>query len=224
MQIDTITIEPESPATASVIFLHGLGANGHDFEPLVPRWQAQLAVPTRFILPHAPAQPITVNNGYVMPAWYDIAGVNLTDREDAVGIKRSATLINSLIETQIQQGISSQRIILAGFSQGGAMALYTGLRFAKPLAGMLALSCYLPLIDSTQAEAQPQNQSTPIFMAHGRFDPLVNMNWALYSQEYLNKHGYQVTWRDYPVEHAVCEQEIEDIGQWMAQVLRESAS
>ena len=206
-------------ADASVIWLHGLGADGHDFAPIV----AELALPetlaVRFVLPHAPQRPVTINNGYVMPAWYDIRGTDFTATEDAEGIERTRRHIEALIARERQRGVSAERIVLAGFSQGGAIALHTGLRHPERLAGILALSTYLPLADRLPHERHPANADTPIFMAHGRHDPIVPLPLADASRQRLEALGYAIEWHTYPMEHSVCPDEIADIRAWLLRIL-----
>ena len=202
-----------------VIWLHGLGADGFDFVPLVPELHLPAAPPVRFVFPHAPHQPVTVNGGYVMRAWYDIVAPDLRARQDAEGIKRSQQALIALIQEQIDQGIAAKHIVLAGFSQGGAVALYTALRYAEPLAGVLALSTYLPLADTSAAELQAGNVGVPIFMAHGDADPIVPLDAAVQSRRWLQELGLNVEWHEYAMQHSVCHEEIGHIGQWLQQVL-----
>lgn len=212
---------PRGPATASVILLHGLGADGHDFAPIVP----ELGLPPdhrlRFVFPHAPEQAVTINGGMVMPAWYDIAEVDITARQDAVGIRASATRLAALIDRERQRGVETQRIVVAGFSQGGAIALHAGLRHAEPLAGILALSTYLPLADSLVQEASPANQNVPIFMGHGLYDPVVPFVHGSRSCRLLEDMGYPARLRSYRMEHTVCAEEVHDIAVWLREVLQE---
>jgi phospholipase/carboxylesterase len=212
---NAIIINPPQPATASVIWLHGLGANGHDFEPIVPELPQNITRYTRFIFPHAPARPITINGGMVMPGWYDVLGMDLTVPEDEPGIRESENLICNYLAQEIEQGIATQRIILAGFSQGGAIALQTGLRYPQPLAGIMALSTYLPLINTVAQERHLANQTIPIFMAHGQQDSVIALLHAQRSHAYLAELGYRVEWHDYPMAHQVNEAEISDIGYWL---------
>ncbi len=218
--LETIEIETAPNPAASVIWLHGLGADGNDFVPVVQ--ELDLSLPVRFIFPHAPMQPVTINNGAVMRAWYDISIDDLAGnarRADEKGVRASQAAIGKLIEREIDRKISSKNILLAGFSQGGAMALQTGLRYPQRLAGVLALSCYLPLTDSLPQEAAPANAKTPIFMAHGIHDPVVPYAMGSSSHELLGKLGYSVEWHDYPMQHTVSLEEIQDIGIWLKRVL-----
>jgi len=211
--LDYIEMNPMSDPIASVIWMHGLGADGHDFETIVPELNLPSESPIRFIFPHAPMRPVTLNNGYVMRAWYDIPQMNIREEQDEQGIKASAQLITQLIEQEKKQGLKSEQIILAGFSQGGAMALYTGLRYPEKLGGILALSTYLPL-DQKLDEFSAVNRAIPIMMAHGTMDPLIPLSFAELSRDLLVKAGYQVDWHTYPMQHSVCPQEIQDISAW----------
>lgn len=212
-----VEIDPPTPPQAVVIWLHGLGADGHDFEPLVP--QFQLPIPVRFVFPHAPRRPVTVNGGYVMRAWYDIAAFDLSRGEDQAGIHESAQRLEALIEREIANGIAPQRIVLAGFSQGGALALHAGLRYPQRLAGILALSTYLPLADTLAAEAHAANRDVPIFMAHGNQDGVVPLPHGLIAQRRLTELGYAVEWHVYEMPHSLCNEEIADIAGWLARIL-----
>ena len=214
-----IELETSPNPTCSVIWLHGLGADGNDFVPIIPELHLPEYPAIRFIFPSAPIMPVTVNGGYVMPAWYDIIGRNLMDQEDADGIKRSAASIIELIEREVERGIDYQHIALAGFSQGCAMALYIGLRLAHPLAGIVALSGYLPLALSLNIEKHSANQNTPIFMAHGTYDPVVSLDRAQASHALLEKLGYHVDWNEYPMEHSVNHEELKDISRFLQEVL-----
>ena len=219
MEQDTIIINPKSSVTHAIIWLHGLGADGSDFVPLIP----QLALPQdhsiRFIFPHAPVRPVTINNGFEMPAWFDIISLERTEKQDEQGIKQTQQTIEALIQEQLDQGIPSNNIFLAGFSQGGAMALYTALRYDKPLAGIVALSTYLPLADALDNEANAANKATPIFMAHGNFDNVVLPEWGTRTKQRLQKNGYQLQWHDYDMDHSVCQQEISDLASWLQERL-----
>ena len=214
-----ITIETAPNPTAAVIWLHGLGADGNDFAGLVPQLDLSGLPPIRFIFPHAPSIPVTLNNGYVMPAWYDILGTQLQRVEDAVGIRKSGLDVEALIADQVAQGIPPSRIVLAGFSQGCAMVLHTGLRYPKTLAGIMALSGYLPLADTVAAEKNPANQATPIFMAHGTMDPMIELGRAEASRDALIAQGCTVQWKTYQMPHSVHPREVADIGHFLRTVL-----
>ena len=201
---------------ASVIWLHGLGADGYDFEPIVEK----LDVPNvRYILPHAPEMPVTRNSGYIMPAWYDLYGLTGNSQEDENGIRTTQQYINSLIENEINRGIASERIVIAGFSQGGAIALHTGLRYPKKLAGILALSTYLPLKTKLATEAHLVNTGIPIFMAHGIFDDIISLDMCKLSLNTLQNNHFSVDWHEYNMAHSVCVEEINDIRTFLKQVL-----
>jgi phospholipase/carboxylesterase len=211
--LETVEITTDDHPQAAVIWMHGLGADGNDFVPIVRELDLSDCPAIRFVFPHAETIPVTINNGYVMRAWYDILGMDLVRREDEVGLRKSQQQIEQLIAREIERGIPAERIILAGFSQGCAMTLQTGLRYPKKLAGMLCLSGYLPLADKLPAERSEANRSTPIFMAHGRVDPVVQIARAETSRDFLTSLGYAVDWKDYSMPHSVCEEEIDDIGQ-----------
>jgi len=217
--LEYIEVETAPNPTVAVIWLHGLGADGNDFVPAVRELALDGCPPIRFIFPHAETMPVTVNNGYVMRAWYDIFGADLTRREDEAGLRKSQAAIEELIVAQNNAGIACERIVLAGFSQGCAMALQTGLRYPEKLAGLLCLSGYLPLANALAAERSQANQSTPIFMAHGTGDPVVPIRRASESRDVLQGLGYNVQWHEYPMPHSVYPEEIVDIGLWMNQVL-----
>ena len=218
--LDALEVEigPDSAGApdASIIWLHGLGADGHDFEPIVPELPLPSGLRARFVFPHAPVQSVTINYGHVMPAWYDVYG---DGRQDADGIRVSQGRIEALIARERARGVSTQRIVLAGFSQGGAIALQTGLRHPERLAGILALSTYLPLAETLGAEAAAANRDVPIFMAHGPEDPVIPLQRAVISRDQLRKLGYPVEWHEYPMPHAVCPEEIADVGAWLGRVL-----
>lgn len=216
--LPAVIIDPKD-AEYSVIWLHGLGADGHDFEPIVAELDFPGKAKTRFVFPHAPSQPVTVNNGYVMPAWYDIIDLEKDTAEDEEGIRASQRQIIALVEHENSLGITSEHIVLAGFSQGGAIALQTALRYKEPLAGLLALSTYLPLHDSLEKEASSSNRHIPLLMAHGEVDPVVPFELAKLSKRRLLDAGYSIEWKTYPMQHSVCPQEITDIGQWLGKVL-----
>ena len=214
-----IEIESAPHPTAAVIWLHGLGADGNDFAGLVPELDLRACPPIRFVFPHAPSLPVTLNGGYVMPAWYDIYSPDLMQRQDAAGIGQSARAINALIEHEIARGIPAHNIVLAGFSQGCAMALHTGLRFPQRLAGIMALSGYLPLADTLLAERHPANTATPLFMAHGSQDPVVLPARGEASRDLLAQLGQPVQWHSYPMAHSVHPREVADIAVFLSHVL-----
>ena len=218
--LDSIEIETGLDPQHAVIWMHGLGADGHDFAPIVPELGLESAPPIRFIFPHAPVQPVTINGGMAMRSWYDIYVADLVRREDESGLRHSQTEIQNLIARENARGIPTERIVLAGFSQGCAMTLQTGLRLPERLAGMICLSGYLPLAGSVAAERHPANQDTPIFMAHGTMDPVVQISRAEASREQLQSLGYKVQWHTYPMPHAVCPDEILAIGEFLRSVLR----
>ena len=218
MSLDTIEIETGAKPGAAVIWLHGLGADGRDFEPIVPELRLPAAKPVRFVFPNAPHRPVTINMGMRMPAWYDILQLG-GGAEDEAGIRESQSALEKLIELQKRDGIPARRIVLAGFSQGGAIVLQTALRHAERLAGVLALSTYLPLRDKLAAEKHAMNAGLPIFMAHGSFDPMIPVPRAAQSRDALQALGYAVEWREYPMPHSVCPEEIGDIAQFLLRVL-----
>lgn len=213
--LDSIILETSKNPDASIIWLHGLGANGHDFESIVPELNLPESLNIRFIFPHAPSMPVTVNGGYVMPAWYDIAGQNILTGEDEVGMRRSQKQIMELIEAEKKKGIPANRIILAGFSQGGAMTLFAGLRYPQKLAGLMVLSGYLPLPEKLTAELSESNSKTSVFMAHGKQDSVVPFEGARISKEFLLKRGIPVEWHEYSMAHSLHPQEIKDISNWL---------
>ena len=213
---DGIVLTPETPAGASVIWLHGLGADGYDFVPIVSELGLPAEAAVRFVFPHAPVRAVTINNGMRMRAWYDIAGVDIGAREDAAGVRESAATVERLIQRERETGLAGNRIVIAGFSQGGAIALHAGLRHAEALAGVLALSTYLPLRGEL-AQAASANRSTPILMCHGRFDPIIPYAVGEGSRDLLRAHGYAVEWRGYDMQHEVCRAEIAAIGAWLAE-------
>jgi phospholipase/carboxylesterase len=216
--LEAIEIETAPQPQASVIWLHGLGADGSDFEPVVNELDLP-AQPLRFVFPHAPLQPVTINGGLVMRAWYDVLGNDLARREDAAGVRASQRHLEALIEREQARGTAPDRIVLAGFSQGGAIALQTGLRHPHRLAGILALSTYVPLAGTLATEAHAANRAVPIFMAHGEFDPIVPLAHARRSHDLLNELAYAVEWHEYPMPHAVCPEELEHVGAWLRRVL-----
>jgi phospholipase/carboxylesterase len=217
--LECIEMQTGPNPTASVIWLHGLGADGNDFAPIVPELNLTGCPDIRFVFPHANTMPVTINNGYVMRAWYDILGADLVRREDEAGIRNSAVQIEALIARERSRGVASNKIVLAGFSQGCAMALFTGLRHAETLAGLVALSGYLPIADKTANEISGANKSTPIFMAHGAQDPVVPQARAEASRELLTGFGYSIEWQSYPMPHSVHPKEIADVAGFMRKVL-----
>ena len=212
--MDAIEITTGESPDLAVIWLHGLGADGHDFGPIVP--ELRLGLPVRFVFPHAPVRPVTINGGMAMRAWYDILGFDRQAKEDAAGIRASAAAVTELIERELARGIASNRIVLAGFSQGGAIALQTALREPRPLAGVLALSTYLPLAATLAAERSEANAGIPIFMAHGTADTVLPLSLAESSRRSLEGLGYAVDWHAYSMPHSVCVEEIGAIGAWLA--------
>lgn len=211
--------KPVDTPTHSIIWLHGLGADGHDFAPIVDQLDKTITNQTRFIFPHAPMIPVTINGGYIMPAWFDIYGVQIDSKIDKKGILKSASTIEKLIEREITRGIASHHIFLAGFSQGAVIALTTGLCYPQPLAGIIALSGYLPLSNEVLAARSEVNQSIPIFIAHGTQDPIVPFVLGQATQSILHTAGYPVDWHTYAMQHSVCAEEINAINDWMRKVL-----
>lgn len=201
-----------------MIWLHGLGADGHDFEPLVPMLGLPRRLAVRFVFPHAPERPVTINTGMRMRAWYDIVRLGAGAEEDSAGIRESQAQLEGLIARERERGIESRRIVLAGFSQGGAIALHTGLRHPERLAGILALSTYLPLAGTLEAERSAASAEVPVFMAHGLHDEMIGIERALASRDALEALGYAVAWHEYPMAHAVCEEEVTAIAGWLVRV------
>ncbi len=210
-----ITLEPVEPAVAAVILLHGLGADGWDFVPIAGELGLPDALPVRFVFPHAPMRPVTVNAGYVMRAWYDIKAFTPEGRADTAGLAESVQRINTCLEQQVARGVESDRIVLAGFSQGGAVALECGLRYPRRLAGLLALSTYLPFPARLAAEKAAANAALPILVCHGRMDPVVPVAMGLEARDVLVALGYVVEWREYPMQHEVCAPELAEIARWL---------
>ncbi len=217
--LETIEITSAENPTAAVIWLHGLGADGNDFVPIVRELDLAGCPAIRFVFPHADAIPVTVNGGYVMRAWYDIFTPELVRREDSAGLRKSQQQIEQLIAREIARGIPTDKIVLAGFSQGCAMTLQTGLRYPQKLAGLLCLSGYLPIHTTVAAERSLANAETPIFMAHGRGDGVVTIDRAENSRDVLKALGYAIEWHEYLMPHSVCAEEIDDIGPWLKRVL-----
>ena len=219
MAHEGVEIETGRNPQAAVIWLHGLGADGHDFEPIVPELVQRSERALRFVFPHAPMRPVTLNAGYVMRAWYDIIAIDRRAAEDESGIRASQALITELIRRENARGIATDRIVLAGFSQGGAMALYSGTRYAERVAGIIGLSCYQLLAGRFAAERNPANQATPIFLAHGTEDPVVPPALGEATCRQLQAAGYTVEWHAYSMPHSVCPQEVADIAAWLRRVL-----
>lgn len=219
MSLEVIEVETAANPTASVVLMHGLGADGRDFVPIAQELQLSAVGPVRFVFPNAPVMPVTINGGYQMPAWYDLLGADLTAREDEPGLRRSQTAIDALIAREMARGIAARRIVVAGFSQGCALALMTGLRYGERLAGVMGLSGYLPLAAKAAAERDPANQGLPIFLGHGRHDSVVPLAGATASRDALKALGYELEWHEYPMEHSVCMEEVADINQWLLRVL-----
>ena len=219
MSLQVLEAQTGEKPVATVLILHGLGADGRDFVPVAEQFDLSSVGDIRYVFPSAPVMPVTINGGYQMPAWYDILGADLTQRQDEAGLRKSQLAIDALIEREKSRGIPAERIVIAGFSQGCAMALMTGLRHRERLAGIIAMSGYLPLADQTATERSATNQDVPIFMAHGSRDPVVVMPRATASRDYLLSLGYPVEWHEYAMEHSVCQEEIADMQAWLQKVL-----
>ena len=217
--LQCVEVQTSPSPGATVILLHGLGADGYDFVPVVRELETHGAPAARYVFPHAPTMPVTINGGYVMRAWYDILGADLVRREDEKGIRASQGMVEALIEREVARGVARSRIVLAGFSQGGAITLHTGLRQPQPLAGLIALSCYLPLAESFSKEAAAGSKGVPVFLAHGTQDPVVPLARGAASRDALKAAGYAVEWHDYPMPHSVSAEEISDIAAFMQRVL-----
>jgi phospholipase/carboxylesterase len=217
--LEAVELETGPGPEAAVIWLHGLGADGHDFAPIVPELELPAGLAVRFVLPHAPPRPVTVNGGAVMRAWYDVLDRDGARGEDEAGVRASQAQVAALIEHETARGIPARRIVLAGFSQGGAIALQTGLRHPARLAGVIGLSCYLPLARTLAAEAAPADRAAPIFLAHGVDDPVIPIARARQSRDRLLAAGYRLAWREYRMPHTVCAEELRDIAAWLADVL-----
>ncbi len=212
---DAVVLAPATPPSASVIWLHGLGADGHDFVPIVPELKLPPSPGVRFVFPHAPMRPVTLNMGMRMRAWYDIKTLTAEGRADEAGLRESAAVIESLIAAEKARGIESRRIVIAGFSQGGALALHVALRHAEPLAGILALSAYLPLQATLADELAEANRATPILMCHGQHDPVLPLTLGVAACNWLRAAGYKVDWKEYAMQHQVSLPEIQDIAAWL---------
>ena len=219
MSLETLEMQSGDHPVASIIVLHGLGADGNDFVPIAQQLDLSAVGPVRFVFPSAPLRPVTINNGYRMRAWYDILGADLVRREDEAGLRASAAEVQALLDQEAAHGIPPARTVLMGFSQGCAMALMVGLRAPQRLAGLVAWSGYLPLAASTAAERSAANADVPILMGHGRFDTMVTPARGMASRDALLALGYPVQWQDYPMEHSVCPEEITDLNRWLLKVL-----
>jgi len=220
MRLETIEHETATAPRAAVIVLHGLGADGNDFVPVAHELELAAVGPVRFVFPHAPTRPVTINGGYVMRAWYDILGLDARERrEDEPGLRESQGLVEALIEREKERGIAAARIVLAGFSQGCAMTLMTGLRHRERLAGLVGLSGYLPVAAATEAERHDANRDVPIFLAHGSADPVIPIARARQSRDALVAMGHAVEWHEYAMPHSVCAAEIVDLNRWLLRVL-----
>jgi phospholipase/carboxylesterase len=220
MTLQTIEIETGDNPRATILLMHGLGADGNDFVPIAKELDLRSVGPVRFVFPSAPVMPVTINGGYQMPAWYDILGTDIARREDESGLRKSRDTIEELIAREKARGIPASRIVLAGFSQGCAMALMTGLRHAETVAGIAALSGYLPLAAVTEGERHAANATTPIFQAHGKHDDVIPVARAAASRDVLQALGHPVEWHEYPMPHSVCMEEIADLNRWLLDVLR----
>jgi phospholipase/carboxylesterase len=217
-KLEAVEINPSTPAKASVIWLHGLGADGHDFASIVPQLQLPKEVAVRFIFPHAPLRAVTLNQGYTMRAWFDIFALEVDAPIDTQGLHEMQQMINHLIAEEIARGIPTEKIVLAGFSQGGAMALYAGLLYPKRLAGILGLSTFFPITKQLTEEKTAANKITPIMLAHGEYDNVLPLAYGTLCRDELSALGYNVSWHQYPMQHNVCAEEIKDIAAWLIKV------
>ena len=217
--LESVIVETGRKPTGAVVWLHGLGADGHDFEPIVPEVAPRASRPLRFVFPHAPVRPVTLNNGWQMRAWYDVYGLTREHRQDEQGIRASSAAVEELIRSEIARGLPAERIVLAGFSQGGVVTLHAGLRFAERLAGLMALSCYLALEPALEAERSAANRATPIFMAHGTADAVLPFEYGDSSRRLLQGQGQAIDWHAYPIGHGVGPDEIDDIRAFLERVL-----
>jgi phospholipase/carboxylesterase len=217
--LETVERETGAAPTASIIWLHGLGADGHDFEPIIPELRLPANLPIRFVFPHAPVRPVTLNGGMPMRAWFDIVKIGLKQPRDSAGVQASRAEVEALIAREKERGIPAARIVLAGFSQGGSVALYTGLQHAEKLAGIMALSTYLPIDESIGFELAAANAHTPIFYGHGTQDPIVPIQLGEHTRNALVKRGCPVTWHSYPMPHSLCGEELLHIRAWILSVL-----
>jgi phospholipase/carboxylesterase len=219
MDLQTLVLEPARPAVASIVMLHGLGADGTDFLPLADELDLSALGPVRWVLPRAPVRPVTINNGYRMRAWYDILATDLARREDEAGLRASAAQVLELLDREVAHGMPARRIVLAGFSQGAAISLLAGLRCPQRLAGLAGLSGYLPLADAALAEAHAAQRDVPVFLAHGRDDAVVSLERGQAARQSLQAAGWPVQWQDYPMEHTLCIEEVRHLQSWLLQVL-----
>jgi phospholipase/carboxylesterase len=217
--LEAVEVATGPNPSGTVLWLHGLGADGHDFEPIVPELVAPHERSLRFVFPHAPVRPVTINNGLSMRAWYDILGFDRRTTQDVAGIRASDAAVRALIERENSRGIPTSRIVLGGFSQGGALALYTGPRYPERLAGFMGLSCYMLLEDSFPSERSRNNYGTPVFLAHGTQDPVVDIRLGRETRQLLEAGGYPVAWHTYDMPHAVCNEELRAMADWLRQVL-----
>lgn len=220
MALETIELNPAGEPVASIIILHGLGADGADFLSFGDQIDLSSIGQVRYVLPRAPVRPVTINNGYKMRAWYDVLGAQIDRREDEAGLRESMREVQALIDRERARGVAANRIVLGGFSQGCAMALLAGLRYPERLAGLACMSGYLPLAGSTAAERHDANALVPIFMAHGRRDAMIPIDRATASRDALTRLGYSVQWHEYPMEHSVCMEEVQALNAWLIKVLR----
>jgi len=219
LRLETVELEPPTPADAAVVWMHGLGADGHDFESLVPELRLGASPAVRFVFPHAPVRPVTINGGQRMRAWYDVAGFDRRAGQDERGLRESAEAIGALVARERERGIAASRILIAGFSQGGAMALFTALRWPERLGAIVALSSYLPFGDTLREELHPANAGLPVFMAHGQFDPILPQSLGEASCDTLRSLGCPVEWHSYPMPHSVCLEEVSDLRRFLLSVL-----
>ncbi len=217
--LDCVEVTTGANPRKAVIWLHGLGADGHDFEPIVPELRLPKETAVRFVFPHAKVRPVTINAGMAMRAWYDILSLDRHGKADEAGIRDSIAATEALVAAQLGQGLSAHDIVIAGFSQGGAIALSMALRYPLALAGVMGLSTYLPLQGSFEAEAASANRTLPVFMAHGSFDPVLTPDMGAQARDFLGMHGYSVAWHEYPMAHQVCAEEIDAVGRWLERVL-----
>jgi len=219
VHLETVEVEPRAAADAAVVLMHGLGADGHDFESLVPELRLPASPKVRWVFPHAPVRPVTINGGFRMRAWYDIVAMDRHTPEDEDGIRESAEAVGRLVRRERDRGIAADRIVLSGFSQGGAMALFAALRWPERLAGIVALSSYLPLAAKLEKEAHPASAALPVFMAHGTFDPIVPLALGEGTRDVLRSRGLDVEWHTYPMPHSVCGEEVRDLRAWLLRAL-----